>query len=715
MTPNVQMALCNQTSVAHLETLSQREGATTAGFPGPVAASGPRSRRLKSVLLAGVALALPAVAALTPLAAQAASPNPWKGTTSNAWETGSNWTTGSAPTTTNAVTIGVTTNNPVQLNSNASLNATSGANVGSLTVGAGLGSTKSLNINSGFTLTMGTHAVTLLGGSITGLGTLSSTGTISGYGTISSLINGTTFSANATDGTTYTFSPSYMDGTPGTPITLIGQNNLTNDSFGITQHGSFDFQGVTLTTPTLTGVSTNLNAGPSGGNNTYGLLSFTGAASTVVGNVNNSNYERFNVTGTTLHLNNFSLTNSWATNAPAFFVIGPGGVVDNSVGNSNLTGHMAVIMNGGSLTNTGGGGFVAPGLITGTGLVSGPLTVTGELTANGGLLTVDGTAGSGIIAASTGWGAAGAGSTLDLKGNINFSPVTVGLNNFPAAPTLDPNGGAVQLDGATINTTGGSGQIWVNHGQVNVASGVNTLNGTFIPSGSDGTTASYDIKNGATLNLQNPTALKTAIQGTNFNMEQGSFLTTNSGNNAIQLSGNFSFQQTDTVNAWTHNGTAGLGPDLIMTGGSMATPVTLEAGGVNEGYVPAGFTDNFALDSLTVVPTAYIDVVDQFANATPSGWASGDEALYLDGLFGTSKTVYGTLNLGGLDGYLQGYGILHDGIFTDVNGDLVNIVNAGTAPAAPEATTITMMLAGFSALFAAAKSRRRKSEVAIAA
>jgi hypothetical protein len=184
---------------------------------------------------------------------------------------------------------------------------------GSLTVGTGPapGTPLSvLNIGLGDTLTMGTKPVTLNGGSITGPGTLSETsGAISGYGTISSQITGTTLNANSTDGTAFGgFSP-FINGTPGTALTLIGQNNLASDSFGISAHGTFDFQGVTITAPTLTGVSTNLNAGSGGGNNYYGLLSFTGAASTLIGNVNNTNYETLAVTGTTLHLNGVTMTN----------------------------------------------------------------------------------------------------------------------------------------------------------------------------------------------------------------------------------------------------------------------------------------------------------------------------------------------------------------------------------------------------------------------
>ena len=54
-------------------------------------------------------------------------------------------------------------------------------------------------------------------------------------------------------------------------------------------------------------------------------------------------------------------------------------------------------------------------------------------------------------------------------------------------------------------------------------------------------------------------------------MANGSTLSVGA-NTPLTLSGNFSFQQTDTINGWTNNGTKGLGPDLTMKGGTAATP-----------------------------------------------------------------------------------------------------------------------------------------------
>jgi hypothetical protein len=247
----------------------------------------------------------------------------------------------------------------------------------------------------------------------------------------------------------------------------------------------------------------------------------------------------------------------------------------------------------------------------------------------------------------------------------------------------------------------------VNHGQVNVASGVNTLNGAFIPSGSDNTRASYAVANGATLSLQNPTSLTNAITGVNFTMAKGSKLVVGGSNDGISLSGNFSFQQTDKIQSWNYAGIQGLGPDLTMTGGTKAIPTTLEIGGINHGLLASGYTDNFVLDALTIGSTGYVELVDQYANATKTGWTSGKEALYVDNLFGTSHTSYGILNLDGQFAYLQGYGLLRDGIFKDRNGNLVDILGA---PTVPEPASWMLMLTGFAALGLAGVRNRRAAQ-----
>jgi hypothetical protein len=197
-------------------------------------------------------------------------------------------------------------------------------------------------------------------------------------------------------------------------------------------------------------------------------------------------------------------------------------------------------------------------------------------------------------------------------------------------------------------------------------------------------------------------------------MEKGSKFSITGANKSIHVAENFSFQQTDTVNAWAYGGTQGLGPDLIMTGGSMTTPATLEVGGVNSGNVAAGYADNFALSSLTLGSGAYVELVDQNANATSSGWVSGDEALYLDGLFGVipgNANIIPTLNLDDLFAYLQGSnGYLMDGLYTDPYGGEINIIGAPVV-AVPEESTWAMMLLGFAGVGYAGFHRNRKRNV----
>ena len=100
------------------------------------------------------------------------------------------------------------------------------------------------------------------------------------------------------------------------------------------------------------------------------------------------------------------------------------------------------------------------------------------------------------------------GSVLDLKGTINFSP----SGSFPAATGLNPGGGTVQLDSATINYEQlKRNSLYTGAGQITAATGVNTLNGSFIPNGSNSTIANYTIKNGATLNINTTSAFNPAI------------------------------------------------------------------------------------------------------------------------------------------------------------------------------------------------------------
>jgi fibronectin-binding autotransporter adhesin len=622
--------------------------------------------------------------ALAPLGAHAATVYTWNVGTGN-WNVANNW----SPTT---GTPGSATKDTAKITGTTTLGAVTDTaalanSLTSLVIGGGVGFNDTLTINSGVSLTSTT--TTMQGGTIFGPGTL--TGAISGYGTLNGLKTGTdTITANDTLGGTAFggFSP-FKNGTPGNPINLVNEN-ITGGTLSISNRGNFVLNGTTLNGSTVTGASNNLNGGGSAGNQFYGLFSVTGPnPSTLQGKITNNNYEQFNITNGTLDLSNFSLSSNNATNTPGFFAVGTGGVLDNTVGNSTINTFGQNLLSGGTISNSGGGTFSIAGSVTGNGTVSGPVTLTGGLTASGGTLTVDGTKGAGVTAASAGWSTAGgANDVLDLKGTINFSP----SGTFPAAPGLNPGGATVQLDSATINTTGGSGLIQTGSGQFTVATGTNNLNANLTANGSTGGVPNFTIKNGATLNINSPVSSTSAIWSNNFTMENGSVLSITGANKSINVAGNFLFAQTDRFNAWTYGATTGLGPDLIMTG----THNFLEAGGAGTDG-SGGFVNNFALDSLMLGSNAYISLVAQFANAA-QGY--GTQAEYLDSLSGILPTsgVIPTLNLDGINAYalgaytidgVAGTGQLTVGLYRNTrDGTEVNIIND------PEPATLAVLATG---------------------
>jgi hypothetical protein len=605
-------------------------------------------------LLATTALATPAPAAVIT----------WNGSVNDLWSNASNWTTG-LPTTTSNVQITNSTNNPVLMDIAVNLSGGTGAcgtTNGCLTVGAG----ESLVIQN--TLTMTTRPIILNGGSITasGGGTISATtGTVTGFGTFSAPDPGShTFTAN---------------GTAGNPLILDGGNNYSG-TFASNATGGMQFNSGSTFTGTFsgTGGTFNVNGANLGAATltaTNGIWNVT-ADSALTGAVSFNQYNTFFVGGSNgAHTLSVSGNLSTVSGGADPFNIGTGGTVNwTAAGAGSMGGGGTVRMTGGTLSSTGGL-FTVGDPLSGNGTVTGNVALAaGNETVAGGTLTV----GNGVTIGTSGSGpgfAVGNGNTLDLQGNIT----AWAFNINPGA------GGNVNFDGANI--TSASGTKSINNSGLPFSGTFTVTNPSTLTNiaFSTGTSAVLNVNAGLTLGGTSTVDAANITVGANGGFSTGT-------TNAVTDRGSFTNGASSAAN-YSYNGTSGLGPDLHMLGGTMATPVTLSMGSTDLGYIPAGFNNNFALNSLTVNANAYVQL---------------GSTLYLNGLFGTSTTMAGagTLDLDGFNAYLAGYGMLVVGYFQDSNGDYVNVVNS--VAAVPEPSTWAMMAIGFVGLGFSFRQRRRK-------
>jgi hypothetical protein len=566
------------------------------------------------------------------------------------------------------VFINTLTNNPVLLDTNVSLNSGSGAcaaTTGCLNVGAGAGSGESLIIQNGITLTMGARPIILNGGSIsaTGTGLISGTGTVTGFGTFSAPYAGThTFTAN---------------GTAGNPLILDGNNNYTG-TFASNATGGMQLNAGSTFTGTFSGSGGTFNlAGANLGaatlTATNGIWNVT-ADSALTGAVSFNQYNTFFVGGTNgAHTLSVSGNLSTVSGGADPFNIGTGGVVNwNGVGAGSMGGGGTVRMTGGTLSSTGGL-FTVGDPLSGFGTVSGNVALNaGNETITGGNQTWNGVT---IGSSGSGPGVSVVGANqLNLQGNIT----SWSWNANPGAS------GTINFDNTTI--TSASGTKSINNAGLTTAGTFNVLNPSSLVNIAFSTGTAAQLTVNAPLTLQGTSTVDAAniTIGANGGLNVGT-------TNAITDRGSYS-NGASNPNAFVYNGTVGLGPDLHMTGGTLATPVTLSSGSTDLGYMAGPFTGNYALNSLAVGQNAYVAL---------------NGPLYLNGLFGTSTTIAGTLDLMGFNGYLAGLGALMDGIYTDMNGNLVNIVDAPVA-AVPEPSTWAMMAIGFIGLGFSFRQRRRK-------
>lgn len=613
-----------------------------------------------------------AILALTPFAAQAAAIS-WVGTTSNAWLTSTNWNPTGLPISTSAVTIGNAANNPVQITTAVSLNSTGAA----LNINLG----DSLNVGTGGSLAMGTKIITLTGGTLSTSGTGTVSGPITGFGTVNAQFAGNV-TANGTAGNSLTLAGGYTIAGGTMTASGAGGLNVNNDTLSgasfAASAGAVNLNGATLNGATL-----------NGSNGQFNVV----GDSTLKGTISWNQYNTFNIGGTngahTLNVN--AATLSTVSGGANPFIIGTGGVLSNTTGASSMGGGGTVTLNGGTITSTAGL-FNISDPISGNGTISGNVDLNaGNETVSGGKLTLNG-----VTIGSSGSGpgiGVGSGNTLDLQGNITAWSFNVNPGT----------GGTVLFDGTTIaKAAANTGNTNINNNGLPTAGAFNvvnssTLNNVNFSTGNGANltiNAPLTVTGGATVNATNVTvnslgslsllnsAPGTTLTTNNFTMANGAVLTVGTARNALSLTGNFSFMQTNP-SGWTNGGTLGLGPDLIMTGSG----TSLEVGGMDSGNTGGPYVGNFALDDLTLGSKAYVSLVDQYQNA---GTGAAPEALYLDGLSGVLPGGFiPTLNLDGLNAYLSGYGQLMVGLYINSSDHTeVNIIND------PEPATLAVLATG---------------------
>ena len=688
---------------------------------------------LRKTLILG--LVILALALMVPLTAQATAYT-WTGTTSNAWNLNTNWGGSGFPNayTDQATIPSAGANRPVTLSTTALLGiasgnaltisgATSGTTSNSLDIASGgllgmqggisIGSRRTFTIDAGGTLrndaASSATTYTITGAPILNGGTMSSlngggwslSSALNGWGTISAPITtSSTISANVANQTLHitgdvTVSAQRALGAgstfvSGTLLSIEGGTLTGTGQFGsgITNYNLVNLRGNFNNITLFADAAYNTtNFGPGGWN----YFNLTGDSTWNNGSLNIMNFNgyKLDVTGTVGN----QAASGLGLNVGTGTLNNPGSTA------ATLSGDI-MTLSGGKITSSGGGTFNIGTQINGYGTLSGPLNITGGIIASGGsvgtpqTLTLDGTTGTGITGSSAGWGSS-AYTTLDLKGNI------------AAAPFLNPNGGIVQLDGVNLSGNINNSGLQYATGQVNVVNASTYKNGTYWTGSTMGINAPLTLSNAGIINgasnvtvndagslsLQNINgALTPAFTANNFTMTQGAALNA-AANNQVELTGNFSFQQTNPSN-WTNGSTAGLGPDLKMAGTAVQT---LEVGGVNLGATLAGMTNNFALNSLTIAPGADVKLVDLFQNATTGTWTPGSEALYL-GALNLGAAGDPTFDLNGLWCYVNGVA-LTDGIF---NG--ITIIDAPSPVPIPPST----ILLGVGLLRLAALAWRRK-------
>jgi len=534
-----------------------------------------------------------------------------------------------------------------------------------LVLGGALTNTGTFNVNGTLTNNTGSAqnlaAFILTGGTLNGSKGYSNSGTWGGYGSIQSLtgntgtlnasggvlaLNGNINNLNGTLGSTgggsFTNNGTISNGTISGNVAMNGGalsatsgtmtlSSTISGAYSVTASGGAQ---VALNGAHLIGPTAFFNYITLGSSNTSGPINLTGD-SEFANNFQVNGYSPINVNGNTLTLTNFK----GALPSGTYLNVGTGNLQINgpasvySGGNVHLAGGNIY----GSNVNT------LQGNVTGYGDVTAKLlSPAGNLaTASGGTLYISGgaefalpggTYNNGSLASSNG-------ATLDIRSTIS--------NSQPFTSYVTPNGGTVNLDGATLAAATGAA-INLTAGTVNVTNN-STMTGTI------GSAANLTVTSGKSLDASGASFTNTgtvfvdhgtASWGTFTNngayhsdpstqvfasLTQGAtgYLTGGTGD-VFQVKGDF-------INGSTQNtlwNTALAALDFISNGTSTSHNFALA--GADKGAGDGGFLDNFAWGTLDLAGQT-LSLSD--GNTTPGA------ALYVDDITGLDISGFTVENI----------------------------------------------------------------------
>jgi hypothetical protein len=663
---------------------------------------------------------------LNPVLARA-TVSTWTGLSSNAWEAGTNWSTGVFPNSaTDTAIIDLATNTPVQISAaillggSTTTSLTIGDNAaatglhivsgGSLTLTgtrAGISCSKAIAIEGLLDATyspnvpphtppppisvypvIGTGSISLRGGTINGTGTKAAWGIdvpMTGFGTLANRVY-VSSTVTVDDGATINITGSGMllqggtlavsgtgsfanlgsiggYGTIGAPLSPGGQ---ISNSGGVMRILADISGGCRIGHETETDVGSVTLTGTSGAHinfdNDSGPINLIGDP-VFSGYVDIGSNGAFNLNGHTITLTYGPDGSPPVVGIISAVTIGTG-AIDNATSANLDFSQGPYSLAGGSLTSTGGGGFIRGG-IYGWGTITAPIIPCGSAAIvsantsgqalrilNSVVMTIPTINGS-LIATNGGILELGPGSVLTTTGPANFTGY------------ISPGTGQVKLSGTHV--VGGSSPIRLNNGAVNVTAD-STVGGPI------DCAATLTINGGTTLSISDGTATVSLSGGDLTNdgtLAIGAGLLTNATASVYSLSGS----GTATLAGGSITGNAGFDSTNALSGfGAISTRFT------NNGSVDANVAGGVLTmtgsggGSLVNAPTAIMEATGGGTLSFTAGTdLTNQGTIYADGS-STVRALAGPLDVG--TGTLSGSGT----VIADVT-NAAGTVSPGASPA----------------------------------